>query len=96
MSNGPSNRKISKNPKVSSKELWNIENEAIQISTSKSITKPSPNEMATISRDDILPQINEDEEEINVVMINNKKVKLKSPPRKPYQINMRTEPSKDP
>ncbi len=52
--------------------------------------------MATISRDDILPQINEDEEEINVVMVNNKKVKLKSPPRKPYQINMRTEPSKDP
>ena len=56
-----------------------------------------PHEFSTLSKEDILPQINEDEEEVNMVMVNNKKIKMKSPQSKKQAINysthIKTEPS---
>jgi hypothetical protein len=53
------------------------------------------NDFTTISKEDILPQINEDEEDYNVVTVNNKKKKMRLPQPAPYLNHMRTEPTQE-
>ena len=49
--------------------------------------------MTTISKEDILPQINEDDEEVNMVMVNNKKIKMRSPKQSvQYNAHLKTQP----